>query len=56
VFFGCIIDHFGENAANDAYPATRIQVGELNHPLNGSRWINDPLIRVKLTPLLWVVR
>jgi hypothetical protein len=55
VFFACVIEHFGENPANDAYPNTRINVGELSHPLNGSPWINDPLIQSKLTPLFWRV-
>jgi hypothetical protein len=55
VFFACVIEHFGDTPANDAFPSTRINLGELSHPLNGSPWINDPLIQSKLTPLFWRV-
>jgi hypothetical protein len=51
VFFECIVERFRDQGG--AYAGTRINVGELNKPLNGCSWINDPRIRSKLTPPLW---
>lgn len=36
-FFGCLVEHFGETGGR--LSGLRLNVGELNAPLNGSHWI-----------------
>jgi hypothetical protein len=54
VFYECVVERFTEQPG--VYAGTRTNVGELTKPINGCSWINDPRIRAKLTPTLWIVR
>jgi hypothetical protein len=49
VFYGCIIEHFGDQGG--AFAAPRINVGEPGSPLNGSAFIADPELAPKFAPL-----
>jgi hypothetical protein len=49
VFYGCIIEHFGDQGG--AFAQTRVDVGEPGSPLNGSAFIADPELAPKFAPL-----
>ena len=46
VFFSCVVEHFGNQGG--VFSGTRTNVGELNHPLNNSGFIQDPVLTQKL--------
>lgn len=46
LFYACVIEHFHEQGG--LYPETRTNVGELNHPINGSGYINSAELNHKL--------
>jgi hypothetical protein len=41
--YGCIVEHFGDQGGN--FAATRINIGEPTHPINGSTVIEDDSAR-----------
>lgn len=45
VFFTCVVEHFQEQGG--VYSGTRINVGELSNPINGSGFIQDTEITNK---------
>lgn len=57
-FFSCLVEHFTEQGGSIAQP--RINLGEINAPLNGSSFIDDPEpglgLLNKLSKPLWLLQ
>jgi PKD repeat protein len=54
LFFSCVVEHFGEQGGT--YSGTRLNIGEVSHPLNGAGFIYDSRMIGKLTTPLWIVQ
>jgi chitodextrinase len=54
LFFSCVVEHFGEQGGS--FAGTRLNIGEVSHPLNGAGFIYDPRFIDKLTTPLWIVQ
>lgn len=54
VFFSCVVEHFGDQGGTTA--GTNINVGEIDHTLNGSGFINGGQLRDKLSVPLWILQ
>lgn len=53
-FYVCVVEQFGDQGG--MFASTRINVGELSHPLNGAGFINDSALSQKLGNLLWKIK
>ncbi len=56
VFFSCIVEHFGDQGGS--FADTRINVGDVGHPINGSGFIEDSTVgklQQKLNKDLWIL-